>query len=1455
MDAIEERVELGSIDALVRFAGGAWSIVLVAAGSSEPIETVSIDGLSGDDLDAVIDDLLDVVDEVDREAAAPESPPVFPDVTAAGRDAAVALLREVERMVDAGTRVLSSAAYQRFNLLRADIEAPSTTDADALARATALREEVAALPEVPMDLGAVAARVGAALAEAGLVAAAEVADDLDDGAREAAELNSRAMSMIADIERAGDPQALATHKAALADVARRVGDDSEVITHRISGAANTPGPELLSRARSTLAAVDVVVERVVREGAQFTVAPNLLTARAVFPVVVGTVHVASIDQTPVEVTPQLYNRLVIPQGDREDHYGDIPSNAARLVAGAAAAIRTAISRQRSPSEPIVYNQHEYDPRRSYFVEPNPSIPGAPKFIEDKIVLTMVRPDGERYPTGVRLALENETAAAAPPKATPPALDPKAKLRPGPDDDLADAKDLALFAAKLADVRRHLSHLDATIFASERENVASGPWATIEGMVAEGEPVRHRAVELAVHRMGESIDEMVAERGGPAGLTLDEKLALPRRKLFATTAKEDYDGFGTFTVVPASDGYVMSHDRVGEWRGKTRVVSVDERHVEWQSSRYFTGMHRPFDVTEEAVRAFYDKRSALPALDIEGTEAQRKKVAEVVAGLVAEGFMIEGVGYRPDGDLGDVASVVDIGYESPNGKTLWSFVEPDGYAGGGDWTSWPYPFKPSELLRAPPTRENVKERQEAAVLAALAEPGLPFTEAQRASWRDLYTRNSGNKAYVLRLRSLAEELRKNGVLPHSASYLLTDKLKEAAHALPLPADSGPVAYGNAQPLPECPTNGVAFVVPFDGGRGVAVAAYRVDRNSGDKRRVELTDAFDDAVRAAGGAPDRSEARRHRSTAAGIFGAELTDGSHGKAYVYVDSPAIARAAYDSFVASMKPLGLEVRDRFPRGTQIGVSAPLIGESRMAGSDVEIDVSESLRSGGSANPGEEAHIDNVRLLMHEAGLVVSKPSHTYMIVASLSAASEVRNRALYALCPDVYLEEHENDPAVFDLRPVVADRFAALVKPGMKVTWAVMTDANTSGVWTRDVVVTFAVHVLGLADHAVRLGSKDAPRGRTETSVQLSGDRHVIVWPRILTEAERDAVEGSVPAEIAAERERAMMKGLAVPRGADERRMLAAVQAIELKPLVYGRLGALADPQAPAAKVEAPAPSAVGRPVARIYYQGGLRIEASGPGASDGDVNAAAVAGELALAKELNVRHKPAGQNARGVDVDGHVRTTGIITTDPGWMLPDDVMKIKPAQRALMANPTESRRIVIAAAVETLRGRGYETKVDVGGYRDMVAPSTKTTKPAAPRRPRVTVNEADESPRGIAPATVRPAEAAEADLTESAPIAVAPRSESLLAMDKERDDATQAIMSLAESTYRRKIELGFSRQNATTEALRAALDERSRLGADLTVREVSEMVGPLLAGMPSVEVAASALDEAEMLAMFDDV
>lgn len=632
MDAIEERVALGSIDALVRFADGAWSIVLVAAGTSEPIETVSIDGLDADGLDSVIDDLLDVVDEVDREAAAPPPPPVMQTetrVTNAGRDRAVELLREVQRMVDDGTRVLSRDATERFNILRADIEAPSTADEDAIGRASALRDEIAALPQREMDLDAVADRVGAELFAAGLVAPEEKTDDIDDGTREAFEINSRAQSALDEIERAGETQALATHRVALVEASQLVADLAEKITRRISGESKTPGAELLSLARSSMGSVDVVVDRVVRDAGAYNV-NDKLPSRAVFPVIVGKVHVASVEKTPVEASVALYNRMVVPQGGREDHYGEIQANAARLLHGAASAIRSAISARRSPSEAIVYGQQEHDPRRSYFVEPTPGAPMIPRFITDKIVLTMVRPEGERYPTGVRLALEGESAApaiTAPPPA-PSAIDPKAKLRMGPDDTAPSAADLATFAAKLAEVRRHLSHLDETIFASERENVATGAWATIESMLAAGEPVRHRAIELNVYRMGESINQMVDARGGPAGLTLDEKLAVPGRKLFATTAKDDYDGFGTFTVVPAADGYVMAHDRDGEWKGKTRVVSVAEDHVDWQSSRYFTGMHRPFPVTEEAVRAFYGKRSALRRLwDV---MTQRSETASVIA---------------------------------------------------------------------------------------------------------------------------------------------------------------------------------------------------------------------------------------------------------------------------------------------------------------------------------------------------------------------------------------------------------------------------------------------------------------------------------------------------------------------------------------------------------------------------------------------------------------------------------------------------------------------------------------------------------------------------------------------------------------------------------------------------------------------------------------------------------
>jgi hypothetical protein len=277
--------------------------------------------------------------------------------------------------------------------------------------------------------------VGDASSEhAGLIAPKEKPDDIDDGTREAFEINSRAQSALDEIERAGDTQALATHRVALVEAYRRVVDLAESITRRMSGESKTPGAELLSLAQSVMGSVDVVVDRVVRESAAYAV-NDKLPSRAVFPVIVGKVHVASVEKTPVEASVALYNRLVVPQGGREDHYGDIQANAARLLHGAASAIRSAISAHRSPSEAIVYGQQEHDPRRSYFVEPTPGAPMIPRFITDKIVLMMVRPEGERYPTGVRLALESESAVpaiAAPPPAPPP-IDPKAKLRMGPDD--------------------------------------------------------------------------------------------------------------------------------------------------------------------------------------------------------------------------------------------------------------------------------------------------------------------------------------------------------------------------------------------------------------------------------------------------------------------------------------------------------------------------------------------------------------------------------------------------------------------------------------------------------------------------------------------------------------------------------------------------------------------------------------------------------------------------------------------------------------------------------------------------------------------------------------------------------------------------------------------------------------------------------------------------------------
>lgn len=57
-------------------------------------------------------------------------------------------------------------------------------------------------------------------------------------------------------------------------------------------------------------------------------------------------------------------------------------------------------------------------------------------------------------------------------------------------------------------------------------------------------------------------------------------------LFATSAPNSYDGFGTFTI------------REDEGRGEGRHVLVDARHEDWQLSRYASGLKSANPVPED-----------------------------------------------------------------------------------------------------------------------------------------------------------------------------------------------------------------------------------------------------------------------------------------------------------------------------------------------------------------------------------------------------------------------------------------------------------------------------------------------------------------------------------------------------------------------------------------------------------------------------------------------------------------------------------------------------------------------------------------------------------------------------------------------------------------------------------------------------------------------------------------
>lgn len=69
----------------------------------------------------------------------------------------------------------------------------------------------------------------------------------------------------------------------------------------------------------------------------------------------------------------------------------------------------------------------------------------------------------------------------------------------------------------------------------------------------------------------------------------------RLHLWETTAPENYDGFGTFTVHSYHTGPT----------GKPiRVVAIQDRHVEWQTSRYHSGLGAARPVSAEDPDCFF-----------------------------------------------------------------------------------------------------------------------------------------------------------------------------------------------------------------------------------------------------------------------------------------------------------------------------------------------------------------------------------------------------------------------------------------------------------------------------------------------------------------------------------------------------------------------------------------------------------------------------------------------------------------------------------------------------------------------------------------------------------------------------------------------------------------------------------------------------------------------------------
>lgn len=95
---------------------------------------------------------------------------------------------------------------------------------------------------------------------------------------------------------------------------------------------------------------------------------------------------------------------------------------------------------------------------------------------------------------------------------------------------------------------------------------------------------------------------------PSARSAEEKLSQEGRRFYFTTAPDNYDGFGTMTVVAADRG--LAPEPWNKLHGdKFRVISAAKEHADWQTQRNGSGGYVSIETTPDAVRAMLAKPSA------------------------------------------------------------------------------------------------------------------------------------------------------------------------------------------------------------------------------------------------------------------------------------------------------------------------------------------------------------------------------------------------------------------------------------------------------------------------------------------------------------------------------------------------------------------------------------------------------------------------------------------------------------------------------------------------------------------------------------------------------------------------------------------------------------------------------------------------------------------------------